>query len=196
MASTVIGHLLVGTTDPNDGGIHPSHLLLFVLGDFGPSRLELLSFSDRSQFQTWVPVRDETMLHDAMLMVGLCVFRFPSLVELAKSLTNEEPIAPQETDDEGSEGSGPFRQRPLPRGWISVAKRYFQIERLREACRLIEDQQGKVVLTVLGKSRSPFLHWEDLMKYHLNVEVCCNVYHREHSPWSGGWTTGSGCSED
>jgi hypothetical protein len=186
MGSTVVGHMLVGETDLFHGGMWPSHSVLLYLGDFGPSRLELAEIPVGVEHQTWVPVSDNTMVDDAMLMLGLCVFRFPGLVALARSLEKEEPAAPPEADVTKEAKSRLSRPRPLPEGWVSVAKRYSNVERLWEACRQIEDQRKKVVLTALGRPSPP---WRQLLEYRLNVEICCNVYYREYSQWAGGWTT-------
>ena len=125
MGSSVIGQLVGGTIDQYNGGMHPSHQVLFVLGDFGPSQLELIPLGTRRRIRQWIPVGDETMLEDGLLMMYLCAFQIPTLVEQASSLLNEQHK----------------RSR-------KVSKRFTQIGRLREACRLIEDTQRKFVLTL------------------------------------------------
>jgi hypothetical protein len=166
MAFTVIGELVGGTIEPCNGGIDASHQLLFVLGEFGPLQLELISVRPRRKLRQWIPISDETMLKDGLLMMGLCAFQFPTLMELAASLVNKQHKRSKK-----------------------VSKRFTQVGRLREACRLIEDTQRKVVLTLWSGAGILSRQCSILREYKLSIEVCRSVYCREYWAWGSSWTT-------
>lgn len=159
--ATTTACLLGGSSHPNHGGIIPSHQLLLSENDRPAWVLSRLDGS-RDDVVVWIPTVED-MLEDGLLMAGLLAARDASLTQLASTAFRK-----------------PYDQRVEMYEDIGEAQR----RELYGACRRIGSQTKAVLCVLHGSSVAGQIGI--LADYAFDVEVCCPVFEREKSAWSGG----------
>lgn len=169
MGATVIGQMLIGEAHATHGNILPTHHMLLIEGDSGPSVLELSGRGARRS-RRWVPRYDKTMLEDALVMAGLLAFKDEDVVRVAEEIAS------------------PDRRRSS-----RVERRFIPAEyhRLVTACQRMAPERRKVILT-LGERSILNRQCAVIEQYQISIVICTPCYARYNSLMGNGiYTLGS-----
>lgn len=146
--SAITASILAGPAHSDDRGFIPTHQLF--LSEDGRPRWSLFELNSGNLPIVRIPTK-EHVLEDALLMVGLFVFKDPKIVEAANAVRKEFAGRVQQYDD------------------IDEVNRAKLFALTREV-----GPQSKVVITVLkGSCIASHLHVLDA--YRMSIELCLSV---------------------
>lgn len=161
---TVTAQILIGSSHPNHGGIHPTHFLFLMENDHPSWTLVNENFFKEGQGDiqglTWIPTVENT-LEDAILMTAIHVSKSPTIIDLAKNFNSAIEMDHVQL--------------------YSVLEES-QREQLYLKCRSLSDFP-KVVISVLRGSMID-RQLTVMEQYKMDVEICRVVYSRLYSPWT------------
>lgn len=156
---TFTAQLLVGRAHPYEGGIYGLTHTLYLSENGRPAWI-LQSLGDSKEPITWIPTVDH-MLEDALLMIGLYVFKDEELRNMQERyFTNKNTTYTELYKDVDSK----------------------QLEAMRERCRELTCEQKIMISVFEGSSIQSQL--PIIKNYDVDFEVCQSVYQKAYNVWN------------